>query len=164
MEQCNHIAVKHRGWQLIIDHGSLSLSFPCFPGLCSSPKQHARVNQVFAPTRGGGCMSLMDPAQLECHSFSSGLALYIIRHTLRSAGGSAGCKGFLLLFCSALTTHPSHGASCQRHWAELAWKRSAGDVQPSRAHAGMAAAISPGCSQIPQHPRWYRILLVRSTG
>lgn len=111
MEQCNHVAVKHRGWQLIIDHGSLSLSFPCFPGLCSSPKQHARVNQVFAPTWGGGCMSLMDPAQLECHSFSSGLALYIIRHTLRSAGGSAGCNGFLLLFCSALTTHPSHGAA-----------------------------------------------------
>lgn len=102
LEQCNHFSVKHRVCQLIIDHGSLSLSFSCFPGPCGSTKHHARVNQVFASTWGVHYPSLKDTEQLECNSFSSGLGLYIIRPTLQSAGGSAGCNSFFTAFMLCL--------------------------------------------------------------
>lgn len=77
LEQCNHFSVKHWVCQLIIDHGSLSLFFSCFPGPCGSAKHHARVNQVFVSTWGVHYPSLKDTEQLECNSFSSGLGLYI---------------------------------------------------------------------------------------
>lgn len=146
-QQCNHVSVKHWVWQLIIDHGSLSLSFSCILGLCVSAKHHARVNQVSASTWGVSYLSLMDPVQLECSSFSPGLVLHIIRHTLQSAGSSAGCNRFLLLLCCALTTHPCHRASCQWQQAEFVWKQSTGILQLScTCTTAMPSAFLPGCS------------------
>lgn len=142
-QQCNRVSVKHWVWQLIIDDGSLSLSFSCIPGLCISAKHHARVNQVSASTWGVSYLSLMDPVQLECSSFSPGLVLHIIRHTLQSAGGNR----FLLLLCCALTTHPCHRASCQWQRAEFVWKQSTGILQLScTCTTAMPSAFLPGCS------------------
>lgn len=120
---------------------------PFFPGHCGSAKHCARVNQVFASAWGVSYSSLQDTVQLERNSFSSGLVLYIIRHTLQSAGGSAGCNRFLLLLCYALTTYPSHTASYPWQWAEFVWKQSAGTMQLSWMCTTVTpSAFLPGCS------------------